>query len=447
MSRLLTYSDIYTNINKYDENGSYTGLQIPSKLNQKNGQDYPLLDAIDIDWDGAWLRITNSYINTTEDLFESINKLIDLPDIQWIKNSIDGLTDTIDVILNSYVTTSSLEETLLDYQEKLIPGNYITIDENNIITTYGLLSYTEAVEMFTFQSIFDDLVQYLNKEYYTKAETSTIAYNAAVDNIRSIIIKNADPRYNDLEKISNWILQQQDYNDNFDLFNTRINRIDKVLGYVIYNTETLTYSYTDGLIKETRDLKQQTSELITKIDDLTELSYTAYDMSYNSYVIIGYHSEDSKFVELTQEDIELLNENPNAFQVYSIREDNHSGIPLPDTYYKNSTIKYYKYVDEIIGTGLSKEIEDIEDLAYTAKNSADNALYRLNTNTIGTTYAYLSLDPKNNNGSNSRTITLNVNEAEINPENGIIEQDGLITTFSLSNTISYISTFEVIGES
>ena len=35
----LTYSYIFTNVHKYDETGSYTGLQIASKLNQKNGQN------------------------------------------------------------------------------------------------------------------------------------------------------------------------------------------------------------------------------------------------------------------------------------------------------------------------------------------------------------------------------------------------------------------------
>ena len=62
----LSYSERFTNVKKYDEAGSYIGLQIVSKLNQKNGQDYKLLDSIDIDWNGAWLAVANAYINNTE---------------------------------------------------------------------------------------------------------------------------------------------------------------------------------------------------------------------------------------------------------------------------------------------------------------------------------------------------------------------------------------------
>ena len=46
-----TYNERFTNITKYDVNSnSYTGIKIASKLNQKNGEDYKLLDVTDLDW-------------------------------------------------------------------------------------------------------------------------------------------------------------------------------------------------------------------------------------------------------------------------------------------------------------------------------------------------------------------------------------------------------------
>ena len=88
----LSYSSRFTNVNKYDETGSYTGIQIASKLNQKNGQDYKLLDAIDIDWNGAWLAVAGSYINNTEELLDAIDKIGELSDFTWINNTLNNLT-------------------------------------------------------------------------------------------------------------------------------------------------------------------------------------------------------------------------------------------------------------------------------------------------------------------------------------------------------------------
>ena len=476
----LTYNEIFTNVHKYDETGAYTGLQIASKLNQKNGQDYKLIDAVDIDWNGAFLRITGAYINNTEDLFESINNIADLSDLEWIREKINTLTENVDTILSTYVTKTELDEILAQYQKPISAGENITIDNDNVISTYGLITSELANELFAKELDFEELVKHLDEDYYTKTETAEVAGQITLATIQSNVIKNADEKYNDLEKISNWILSQpESITEDFEIFNNRLNRIDEALGYVMYNEEFDTYTYTDGLIYETHNLQIQTSELNTRMGNLentvedfgikanqayntantaydmayeaytasnssSEMAELAYEMAYTSVVKIGNRSEDERFEELTQEDIDLLNEDPNAIQVYAIRDDNHSGIPLPDYYNPDSGLVYYKFIEAVEGTGIYKELEDVVDIANEAKESADNALFRLHTDRRGTTYAYLSLSPDENDGSGHRTITLNVDEAEINKDNGEIEQDGLITTFSLSNTLSYISTFEII---
>jgi len=476
----LTYNEIFTNVRKYDENGAYTGLQIASKLNQKNGQDYKLIDAIDIDWNGAFLRITGSYINNTEDLFESINNIADLSDLEWIRERINTLTENVDTILSTYVTKSELEEILSQYQKPISAGENITIDENNVISTYGLITSELANELFTKQTDFNDLVNLLHEDYYTKSETTEVAGEITIATINDVIIKNADEKYNDLEKISNWILSQpESITEDFEIFNNRLNRIDEALGYVIYDSDLDTYTYTNGLLYETHNLQIQTGELNDRMVNLestvelfgvkanqaydtanvaydmaydaymssassTEMAYQAYEMAYTSVIKIGNKSTKERYEELTQEDIDLLNENPDAIQVYAIREDNQSGIPLPDFYNPDSGLIYYKYIPYVEGTGIYKELEDTQEIAYEAKDIANNSLFRLHATTSGTTYADLTLSPDENDGTGHRTINLNIDEAQINKDNGEIEQDGLITTFSLANTISYISSFEII---
>ena len=72
--------EIFTNVNKYTEfNGkiTYNGILVASKLNQKNGQEYALIDSIDIDWNNAWVSSfgDSTYLNTTEDLINLLNLL------------------------------------------------------------------------------------------------------------------------------------------------------------------------------------------------------------------------------------------------------------------------------------------------------------------------------------------------------------------------------------
>ena len=75
MSKFSYNSNIFTNINKSDNNGNPLGILVSGKFNQLNDRWYPILDAIDIDWDGAFVENLNTYINTTEELILALNLL------------------------------------------------------------------------------------------------------------------------------------------------------------------------------------------------------------------------------------------------------------------------------------------------------------------------------------------------------------------------------------
>lgn len=472
----LTYNERFTNVQKYTDDGSYIGIQIVSKLNQKNGQDYKLIDAIDIDWNGAFMKITGSYINHTYELLDAIDNMVDLDELAWVKDQVDYLIDEVDTILTTYVTKEELNEILKGYEKPLTAGAYVAIDSENVISAYGFLNPDEAAYLYATNERVDEVENELHTNYFTKDTVYVVADNIASQRIQSDVIKNADKNYNDLEKISNWILAQPgDITGNIDEFRERLDRLDDVVGYAIYDPDYDTYTYS-GLIFDVNSLEVRTDEISRQVstirgevDELhvktfeayntankaydyasTAYEYTvtyamvAYDMAYTATETIGKPYKESYFVELTEEDIALLNEDPNAMQVYAIRPDNLSGIPLPDVYSPTSTIQYYKLIDEQEATGFYKALIDMESDVAAAKQSADNALFRLHARNEGSSYAYIKLTPADNDGSNVRFINFTLNEADIDSYTGEILEAGIITTYSLSNALSYALTFDVI---
>lgn len=472
----LTYNERFTNVQKYTDDGSYTGIQIVSKLNQKNGQDYKLIDSIDIDWNGAFMKITGTYINHTYELLDAIDNMVDLDELSWVKDHVDYLIDEVDTILTTYVTKEELNEILKGYEKPLTAGSYITIDSNNIISAYGFLNPDEASYIYATNERVDNLQDELHTNYFTKDTVYLVSEQIANQTVEGRVIKNADPNFNDLEKISNWILSQPgDITGNIDEFRERLNRLDETVGYVIYYPEYDAYSYT-GLILDINNLEVRTDSLSTQVSSIRNevnqlhtktfeayntaniaydyatsayeytVSYAmvAYNMAYTATEKIGVPYQDAYFVELTDEDITLLNEDPNAIKVYAIRPDNLSGIPLPDVYNPGSTIQYYKLIEGHDATGFYKALIDMDATVNAAKESADNALFRLHANNVGSSYAYIKLTPSDNDGSNVRFITFTLNEADIKDTDGEIINEGIITTNSLSDALSYVLTFDVI---
>ena len=471
----LTYSDKFTNVKKYDEvTGTYTGIQIASKLNQKNGQDYKLLDAIDIDWNGVWISQLNSYINTTDDLITAIDTIADLGDLEWIKDNINTLNEEVDTILATYVTQDQLDEILSHFQKPVTGGEHITINSDNEISTYGLLTPEEADARFTYTEDFLRLKEKLENHYYDKISADLKSYEITYQMILETLVKNASSYFDNLEKISDFLtsLPVDDINNIADLAG-RVDRLDDTVGFKEYIEELDTYTYT-GLLLDTYTLQVDTRKLEGKVFDLRidvnnaldtsyealEVANEAYDMAYTAYTSSGEADEMAKqayamayssvvkigiphsygyFIEITEEDLALLNEDPNALEVYSIKEDNMSGIPLPDVYNPNSDLQYYIYIPEQQATGFYKDLDDVTNLSYAAKYSADTALFRLHSRTDGTTYARIELEPESltDNINNSRTIVLELDEADINELSGYINKEGIITTYSLIEAFSY----------
>ena len=200
-----TYNERFTNVNKYDDfSNSYTGIKIASKLNQKNGEDYKLVDVTDLDWQGAWLRAAGSYINDTYELLEAIDNIADLAELEWVKNKINEhdvhITNIVNV-LPSYITRNEFESIISQQQRALIPGSYIRIDSENVISTYDLLSISDAEDIYTTKEELNDFSNFINENYYDKLSSNALVSNVAYSYINKYVIKNADIRYNDLEKI------------------------------------------------------------------------------------------------------------------------------------------------------------------------------------------------------------------------------------------------------
>ena len=94
MAKLTYNNEIFTNVDKWSWDGTsydFKGILLSSKLNQKNRQDYKLLDAIDIDWDGAWVKSLNTYINNTEDLINILDSLNKNSNIDFINNELERI--------------------------------------------------------------------------------------------------------------------------------------------------------------------------------------------------------------------------------------------------------------------------------------------------------------------------------------------------------------------
>ena len=468
----LTYSERYTNVNKFDDFGSYTGIQIASKLNQKNGEDYKLIDAIDIDWNGAFMKITGTYLHNTEDLLDIIDNIGDLADLTWVKDKLDKFESDLDKIGSSYVSKSNLDTILGAYQHKLTPGDHISITADNVISAYGLLSEEKAAELYTKSEDFEAFSNYVTNNYYTKNETLNEAKKISYNAIVSYVIKNADHRFNDLEKVSDWILSQPSNipGDISDL-SDRLTALEQVVGYSYYDETLGAYSYS-SLIETVYNLLFTVEDTSKQMNNFTEIvyninnratesynlsyaaysyayfayeflkndnSYAAYVMAYTAYITVGHRGWESYFTPLTEEEIAMLEENPDAFPVYSVRSDNHSGVPQRDKYNKDSGLQYYTYTEGEEATGLTK------DVIY-AVETAEGALYNLEAETKGSQYVTMKLTPDEyEEGNPVRTISLEITEADINDENGEIEQKGMVNTNSLQNAFSYIFTPDFIS--
>ena len=181
MAKLTYNNEIFTNVDKWSWDGTsydFKGILLSSKLNQKNRQDYKLLDAIDIDWDGAWVKSLNTYINNTEDLIKILDSLNKNSNIDFINNELERIWEKILNIDSNYVTYSWLDNSFQKYQYKLIAGKNVSIDTNNIVSVYDLVTYSYANKYYTSLESFNNLVNRIDNDYYTKEDTNNVISSA-----------------------------------------------------------------------------------------------------------------------------------------------------------------------------------------------------------------------------------------------------------------------------
>ena len=153
MAELQYNKNIFPNVNKISFDGttySYNGILIASKLNQKNGQGYKLLDAIDIDWNSAWISSLNTYLNSTEDLVQALNDLNANSGVDELNKDLERVWNQINEITASYITHTILGEILSSYQNTIIAGENIIL-RDNILTTYNIPTYSFLEENYLSQ--------------------------------------------------------------------------------------------------------------------------------------------------------------------------------------------------------------------------------------------------------------------------------------------------------
>ena len=257
MARLIYNKNRFTKVDKWDEiTESYKGILMSTKLNQKNGQDYKLLDAIDIDWNRAWFEPTSSYINSTEELFNAIESLDKSEQINAISNQLDEVVYT-------YVTQQQLQELIFEYQNNIHYGEHLKIDETNTISTYDLVSNDELHE-FSFGYVTHE---YFGSYAYTRVQTDEFVSGK----IRELI-GGANEAFDTIQEISEWIMDQTTFKE-AEFVDTSSNT-----RYYIYNEETGKYTMVNNEYITTHPTEQYSvvasirEELVNVYDELAYIN-------------------------------------------------------------------------------------------------------------------------------------------------------------------------------
>lgn len=432
----LSYNyNIFTNVHKWDEEYTYLGIQVSGKLNQYNGQNYPILDAIDIDWNGAYVKALNSYVYTTEDLIKLFNKLGEFD------------TNISNNLINNYYNKDQFNEIFNDYQNSIahqFDEMTVTMEEEilqNMLSRYELLN--------ALSSVLIDQTRYLEVPYDTLVKNHQLS-NYALD--RQIFTRNEQTGiFSELEDKTRIL---RDPNEKYYIFimsdiihlNDDVEDIYNIIGDEIYDDFSDTYTYT-GFRERFYNIETDISYLTYYLDNNTETTITSYNYAYSSYLLsnenkekIGYHTRYNVYEKIenrqSQEFIDYLNRNNNNIW---IKDPNDDSKYISIHYSGNPEYEYYILHDMIPGTGIEKEIEDIntqiEDNSY--------LLYHLHTKS-NNTYIDLNITPSNTlNKTIDRTITLNMTNSYVNDNTGEITY-GVANQNTIINSVSYLFSWEIL---
>ena len=384
----------YTNINKWNRStNSYIGIEIADKITQKNGQDYKLVDAVDIDWNGIYIPQAETYINHTEDLAKLLGNMININNFNDVSVRIDRAEITLEEIIYSYVSKEYLSNTLKDYQPLLKAGAYIDITDNTI-STYNLLSARDIQNSFSTKNELNSFISEVSNNYFTKEGVKNF--------LNENIIKNADPNFNDLEKISNWIKKQSKF---VEVDNTYIeNHPDNT--YYKYNSNL--EEYIEVSIEEIRnnpdvkyytikDTNQDIEELIKRIDTMDDTvghknndgSYTGILKDINQLYIndnalsseIIYASEIAENADKTAKTSYTLAYDSylSSYSSYNLAYNSYS-YAIEAITYSSIAYSYVNELSEIIGHDIIPshyEVLTEEDINDIKENGVSSFTYEL----------------------------------------------------------------------
>lgn len=499
MGKLSYNGNRFTYVNKWDaENASYTGILLATKVNQKNGQDYKLLDIIDIDFDRTWFAPTQSYITNAEEFFDAIETLDKTTEFSYINERIDD-------IVAAYVTRSEFLDTISQYQGALKYGDHIAVVDDDILIAYDVISNSQLYEFSTAYVSYD----YFHDTTYSKNETEELID----DKIRELI-GGANEAFDTMQEISDWIMQQSsfvevNYGDidlssdnkyyiynqdtgNYDLVDKeyieshpneqyyeieslidKIKRIDEKVGHVSFDAET-GYTYT-GILKEINDLHSEDEFLSSRITMLSlNVERAVSDSEYALNASLEAKqlaaeandaaSEAKEIAESTIEKSDLAyNMAYSSYMAVGIpsheafyREINDNDIAnmndgdwayeyaenigyYPSIYYAEELQfkQYYVLEPSVEATGLHKVAED-------AFNIANTSLFNLsidNTNAIQS-YVYLDITPMEYDNDPHRTISLTAAQAQYSIDEMKIFNDGLLTACQFNEILAYALSWE-----
>ena len=540
MAELQYNKNIFPNVNKISFDGnvySYNGILIASKLNQKNGQGYKLLDAIDIDWNSAWISSLNTYLNSTEDLVQALNDLNANSGVEELNKDLERVWNQINEITASYITHTILGEILSSYQNTLIAGENIIL-RDNILTTYNIPTYSFLEENYLSQYRFTEYQNYITANYYNKLQTVVKIKEITKEKIDEVI-NGADSAFDTLKEIADWILEQNRYEpvepqyviDNWGKYEfftkdeetgkyIKVEKVEDVVtdGSIQYYKlenyltdikeliedvdkleETVGYSYINmfgelsytGILGDVKQIQQDVVRIDTtasealkissraenKANEALEQSGIAYDMAYSGYVMAetaygmayeGYVHADlaygmaySSYVAVGQPSyvgrgwIEINFEDITTYQ--------NDGNKI--YYFDNDLLKYYEitenfeegtqyFINEpsIVGTGLTKRIEDaekdileIQDELGDLNTDLASMLYNLHVDNTYSSYVKLSLSPDEYTGDSKRTIHIETLHSSFNPETGEVTVPGIPDISTICNIYTYASSWQFLG--
>ena len=439
MGRLTYNPDIFTNVKKWDSEYTYLGVFISGKLNQKNGSGYPILDVIDLDWDGAFLSYLNTYLYTTEDVIRVLdiygndhnylrNDVINNSYLSYVLGNIDKnityqisnnneyISDVIiDNIFQKIEVLDQIRDVVLDDTRYIRLQHDEVFDENNNLL-YPDQEYYVYVDRQYVKVSNEYILAHPEETYYEFILQDIININKRIWSIQ--------------EKIGEETLDEVTNQYTYSGFYERFHNIEVNIDDLSYLT-----SYSIDLGSEAYSTAYE-----TKLDidnSIRPTAFAAYTNSYLNTEKIGHHTIYNvyeKIEEYTPEIMDYIHEHNNTVFTYN----QNTGEYTASTYNSHYQGQYYVFYEKIAATGIEKEIEDIN------QNIGDNTylLYHLTTESKDPDNIQLKMTP-NDRSTIDRKITVDITKSLINENTGTITE-GLITYTNLINSFSYMFNWKIL---